>query len=166
MKHWRHLAAVRRIERFFKGFTIQYKERTKNLEADELAKVVAKKTVIPLDVFFQVIEDPSMKTIKPEPRMVNVVQGENWRAPTMAYHCSHYETDTNAELIRMQQRAKVYQVIGELYKTLVIGPLLSYLSKDEGKDLLTQIHAGACRGHIGQGPSLQKCSGRVSIGHP
>jgi hypothetical protein len=49
----------------------------------------------------------------------------------------------------MQQKAKAYQVIGEgLYKTSVIGPLLHYLSKDEGKVLLTQIHAEACRDHI------------------
>jgi hypothetical protein len=33
--------------------------------------------VIPPDVFFQVIEDPSMKIVEPEPRMINVVQGED-----------------------------------------------------------------------------------------
>jgi hypothetical protein len=50
----------------------------------------------------------------------------------------------------MQQRAKSYQIIREeLYKKSVIGRLLRYLRKDEGKDLLTKIHAGACGGHIG-----------------
>jgi hypothetical protein len=38
-----------------------------------LAKAVAKKAVIPPDVFFQVIEDPSIKTVEPEPRMVNII---------------------------------------------------------------------------------------------
>jgi hypothetical protein len=39
---------------------------------------------------------------------------------------------------------KAYQIIREeLYKILVIGPLLRSLSKDEGKDLLNQTHAGA-----------------------
>jgi hypothetical protein len=138
------------MERFFNGFTVQYIERTKNLEVDELANAVAKKTVIPLDVFYQFIEDPSVKTVEPKPRMINVVQGENWRAPIMAYLRSHYEPDSSAELIRMQQRAKVYQVIREeLYKTSITGPLLRCLSKNEGKDLLNQIHAGACGGHIG-----------------
>jgi hypothetical protein len=38
----------------------------------------------------------------------------------MAYLHHHYESDNNTELIRMQQRAKAYQVIrDELYKTLV-----------------------------------------------
>jgi hypothetical protein len=54
----RYLAVVQRIERFFKGFTVQHIERTKNSEADELAKVVAKKVVIPPDIFYQVIKHP------------------------------------------------------------------------------------------------------------
>jgi hypothetical protein len=50
----------------------------------------------------------------------------------------------------MQQRAKEYQIIeDELYKTSVTGPLLRCLSRDEGKDLLTQTHLSVCRGHIG-----------------
>jgi hypothetical protein len=138
------------MERLFQGLRVQHIERTKNEEADELAKAAARKAVIPLDAFFQVIEDPSMKTVKPEPMMVNVVQEEDWRAPIMAYLRCHYELDSNIELIRMKQRAKAYQVIGEeLYKTSIMGPVLCYLSNDECKDLLAPIHAGACGGHIG-----------------
>jgi ribonuclease HI len=74
----RYLASVRRMEKFFKGFTIQHIERNKNEEADELAKAAARKEVIPLDVFFQVIEDPSVKIVEPEPRLVNIIQGEDW----------------------------------------------------------------------------------------
>jgi hypothetical protein len=67
----------------------------------------------------------------------------------MAYLHNHYEPNSSAELIRMQQREKAYQVIGEeLYKTSITGPLLHCLRKHEGKDLLNQIHAGACGGHI------------------
>jgi hypothetical protein len=73
----RYLAAVRRMENFFKGFTIEHIERAKNTEADELAKAATRKAVLPPDVFFQVIMDPSVKTVEPEPRMVNVVQGED-----------------------------------------------------------------------------------------
>jgi hypothetical protein len=47
-------------------------------------------------------------------------------------------------------RAKAYHVIGdELYKILVIGPLLRCLSKAEGKELLAKVHLGVCRGNIG-----------------
>jgi hypothetical protein len=52
-------------------------ERTKNIEADELAKAVAGKAVLPPDVFFQVIGVLSVKTVEPKPRMINVVQVED-----------------------------------------------------------------------------------------
>jgi hypothetical protein len=58
--------------------------------------------VLPSDVFFQVIEDLSMKTVEPEPRMINVVQADNWRAPILAYLHHHYESDDSTELTRMQ----------------------------------------------------------------
>jgi hypothetical protein len=68
----------------------------------------------------------------------------------MAYLCHYYELVKNNELIRMQQRAKVYQIINNvLYKTSVIGPLLRCLSKAEGQELLSEIHVGVCEGHIG-----------------
>jgi hypothetical protein len=57
----------------------------------------------------------------------------------MAYLCHHYETDNTTELLRMQQRAKAYQIIGNsLYKTSIIGPLLHCLSKAEGKRIVVQ----------------------------
>jgi hypothetical protein len=66
------------MENFYKGFTIEHIERAKNTEADELAKATAKNMVLPPDVFFQTIEDPSVKIVEPEKRMVNIVQGEDW----------------------------------------------------------------------------------------
>jgi hypothetical protein len=40
-----------------------------------LARAAARKVVIPPDVFFQLIEDPTVTTVEPEPRMVNIIQG-------------------------------------------------------------------------------------------
>jgi hypothetical protein len=82
--------------------------------------------------------------------MVNVIQGEDWRAPIIAYLHNHYEPDNSTKMLRMQQRAKAYHVIEEeLYKTTITGPLLRCLSKEEGNDLLNQVHTGVCGGHIG-----------------
>jgi hypothetical protein len=66
-------------------------KETKNTEADDLAKVVAHKILMPANVFFQVIEDASVKTVVPEPRLINVIEGEDWRSPIMAYHRHYYE---------------------------------------------------------------------------
>jgi hypothetical protein len=133
----RYLATVQRIENFFKRFIVKHIERTKNTEADKLVKAATKKVVLPPDVFFQLIKDPSVKTVELEPRMINITQGEDSRAPIMAYLHRQYEPDSGKELVRMHQRAKAYRLIGnDLYKTLVIGPLLCSLSRDESNELL------------------------------
>jgi hypothetical protein len=69
----KYLAAIRRMDNYFKGFTVEYIERTKNKEADELAKAAAKKAVLPPNLFFQVVEDLFVKTVEPKPRMVNII---------------------------------------------------------------------------------------------
>jgi hypothetical protein len=56
------------MENHFKGFTMEYIERSKNTEADELVKAVARNTPLPTDVFLQVISDASIKTVEPEPK--------------------------------------------------------------------------------------------------
>jgi hypothetical protein len=39
------------MESHFKGFTVEYIERSKNTKADELAKVAEQNTPLPADVF-------------------------------------------------------------------------------------------------------------------
>jgi hypothetical protein len=103
-----YLATVKRMENYFKGFTVEYIERAKNIEADELVKAAARKAALISDVFFQTIKDPFVKTVDLKPKMVNIIEGEDWRAPIMAYLHHHYESENNIELLRMQQRAKAY----------------------------------------------------------
>jgi hypothetical protein len=91
----RYLATIKRMENYFKGFIVEYIERAKNTEADELSKAVTNISALQLDVFFQTIKNPSIKTVEPEPRMVNIIEGEDWRAPIMAYLHHHYESDNN-----------------------------------------------------------------------
>jgi hypothetical protein len=99
----RYLALVQRMESYFKGFTVEYIECNKNAKADDLVKVAAHNTAMPVDVFFQVLEDASVKTVLPEPRVINIIEGEDWRAPIMAYLRHYYEPDSKNEQIRMQQ---------------------------------------------------------------
>jgi ribonuclease HI len=73
----KYLTLVRRMEIFFKGFTIEYIDRNKNSEADELTKAVARNNPLPADVFSQTISDASIKTIKSEPRVIDIIQGED-----------------------------------------------------------------------------------------
>jgi hypothetical protein len=85
-----YLALVRRMENYFKGFTIEYIERNKNTEVDDLAKAATRNTPMPLDVFYQVLEAASVKIVSPEPKLINIIEGEDWRALIIAYLCHYY----------------------------------------------------------------------------
>jgi hypothetical protein len=89
----RYLALVQRMESYIKGFTVEYIECNKSAEADELAKDAAHNTAMPPVVFFHVLKDASVKTVLPEPRVINIIEGEDWRAPIMAYLRHYYEPE-------------------------------------------------------------------------
>jgi hypothetical protein len=115
-----------------------------------LANAAARNTLMPVDVFFHVLQDASVKTILSEPRVINIIKGEDWRALIMAYLHHYYEPDSKNEQFRMQQRVKDYQIVSnELYKTFISGPLLWCLSNAKGKEALMEVHAGICGCHIG-----------------
>jgi ribonuclease HI len=57
----RYLALVRRMETYFKGFTVEYIEHNKNTEADDLAKVVAHNTRSPHMYFSMCLRMPQSK---------------------------------------------------------------------------------------------------------
>jgi hypothetical protein len=61
------------LENQFKGFRIEYIEWNKSTEADDLAKAAAHITPMPPDVFFQVLEDASVKTILLKPILINII---------------------------------------------------------------------------------------------
>jgi hypothetical protein len=94
-------ALVRRMGKKFKGFTVDYIDRNKNTEAEELTKAVARNTPLPPDVFLQIILDASIKIIEPQPRVINIIQGEDWRASIMAYLWHYYEPDITVGQARM-----------------------------------------------------------------
>jgi ribonuclease HI len=59
-----YLIAVCSFERQFKGFTLQHVDRTKNKEADALAKAAAKGEALPSDVFYHVIGTPAVRNLE------------------------------------------------------------------------------------------------------
>jgi ribonuclease HI len=146
----KYLALMHIMENYFKGFTVEYIERNKNTEADELAKAAARNTLMPPYVCYHVLEDASIKTVLPEPRLINIFEGEDSRAPIMAYLRHYYESDSTIKKIRMQQRVRAYQIVdNNLYKASVSGPLLWCLNKAEGQDILLEVHTRSYEGHIG-----------------
>jgi ribonuclease HI len=57
----KYLEKVREMKRHFKGYSVQHIPRDDNNEADKLAKAAARNQEMPLDVFFEIIKEPSIK---------------------------------------------------------------------------------------------------------
>jgi hypothetical protein len=80
---------VKRMDNYFKGFIVEYIERNKFFEADELVKATARNTPMPADIFFQVLKDASVKIVPPEPR--------DWRAKWLTF------TIIMSQIVRMHK---------------------------------------------------------------
>jgi hypothetical protein len=102
----------------------------------------------PLDVFFGIIKEPSIKESRL--RILNVVKTLDWRAETMAYLRGHYEPQDELQEKRFKQRARGYAVVnGELYKSGITKPWLRCITSEKGLELLREVHSGFCGAHIG-----------------
>jgi hypothetical protein len=61
----------------------------------------------------------------------------------------YYELDGAIEQTRMQQRAQSYQIVdNDLYRISILDPFLRCVSKAEGQQILLEVRAGVCGGHI------------------
>jgi hypothetical protein len=125
----KYLAEVRKMERHFRGFTVEHFPRKNNGEADELAKKAARGEAMPPNVFFEVLIAPSTKPDKQPLSTVNAISSLEWRAPIIAFLRGHYEPVETHDLKRMQAQAKGYILKDDvLFKLGVCAPLLKSIS--------------------------------------
>jgi ribonuclease HI len=151
-----YLTAVRNLEKQFKGFTMQHVDRTRNEEADALAKAAARGEALSSDVFYHVINTLAVRS--PEGlqitndteghRIVNLIMAEDWRAPiTLFLHGYYHPSDVN-EAKRLKHRSWDLAIIkGQLYKKGVSQPMLKCVTETEGVQILREIHSGTCGSH-------------------
>lgn len=146
----KYLAAVRRMEKHFSGFTLRHIPRAENAEADELAKAAAQSQPLPLDVFFQTLSGKAVKEEEEHPHAILAISSDDWRSPIFAFLSGTYEPDNKHQLQRMNSKAKQYSIIGsELYRKGIVDPMLKCISRQQGIDLLAEIHSGSCGAHRG-----------------
>jgi hypothetical protein len=137
----KYLEKLREMEKHFRGYIVQHISRNDNNEADKLAKVATQKQVMPLDVFFEIIRELSIKDTNP--RIVNSIESHDWRAEIMAYLRGHYEPQDELEEKRLRQMARGYVVvIGELYKSTKVGDGFGWAIVDNSRKL--QVRSSGC----------------------
>jgi hypothetical protein len=136
-----YLTAVRSLEKQFKGFTLQHVDHNKNEEADALAKAAAKDGGMPSDVFYHVIDTPTVRS--PESlqitqdaeghQIVNLIMAEDWRAPITLYLQGHYHPTDRNEAKRLKHRSRDFAIVeGKLYKKRINHPMLKCITETEG----------------------------------
>jgi len=73
----KYLAAVRRMEKHFARFTFRHIPRSKNNEADKLAKAATQKAPMPADVFYQELSVKAIREEKEWPCSVHAIASKD-----------------------------------------------------------------------------------------
>jgi ribonuclease HI len=153
----KYLDTVRRLEASFEGFSVKNIPRGENEHADLPAKSAAQGLPLPSEVFFETIKAPSVELLERAVLNISPVHSEDWRTEIISFLQGNCLSDDEAYSKRIEARARPYVIIEEeLYKYGVYSPLLKFLSRAEGIELMKEIHAGLCGSHIGSRPLLGK----------
>jgi hypothetical protein len=72
----------------------------------------------------------------------------DWMSPIRAYLDNQPPSDDNAEVERITRKSIMYCLIdGVLYRQCANGMMISCISREEGIQLLEDIHKGVCGSH-------------------
>jgi len=73
---------------------------------------------------------------------VHIISSKDWRSLIFAYLNRTYEPHSKHETHRMNSRMKQYSIIaGELYKSGIVTKMLKCISREQGIELLREMHA-------------------------
>jgi ribonuclease HI len=157
LKLEKYLDTVQRMEASFEDFSAKNIPRGENEHADLLAKSAAQGLPLPSEVFFETIKAPSVELMERAVLTILPVHSEDWRTENVSFLQGNYPSNDEVYIKIMQARTRPYMIIeGDLCKQGVCSPLLKYLSRAEGQELMKEIHAGVCGAHIGSRPLLGK----------
>jgi hypothetical protein len=148
---------VHKLENKFYGLKFHHVARDNNVAADVLSKLGSTRAQVPAGVFVHELHAPSIPEPAPtttdpahppagqEVMMIDV----DWRQPLIDYiRKQKVPADKNLaeQLVR---RAKSYVLVGDkLYRRgATFGVLMKCVPREEGKDILEEIHKGVCGNH-------------------
>jgi len=73
----KYLHTVRKIESFLLGIMTEPIPRSENSKADKVAKATAQGITLPLDVFYEVINQPLIELNIKAPKLINTIHSED-----------------------------------------------------------------------------------------
>jgi hypothetical protein len=122
---------------------------------NHLAWIASSRAPAPLDVIIENLTKPSVKAAETLKEMdLMIIDGAeqqseiDWMSPSKAYLDNQQISDDNAEIERITHKSRMYHLIdGVLYRQGANGMMIKCISKDEGRQLLWDIHSGVCGAH-------------------
>jgi hypothetical protein len=148
---------VCKLENKLYGLEFHHIVRDNNVAADVLSKLGSTHAQVPAGVFVHELHAPSI----PEPAPVTTVPvhppaGQkvmmiyvDWRQPFIDYLSEQKVPSDKNSAEQLVHRAKCYVLVGDkLYKRgATSGVLMKCVPRQEGKDILEEIHKGVCSRH-------------------
>jgi hypothetical protein len=152
-----------RSEGKFHGLELHQVLRDYNKAADVLAKTASSHSPLPHGVLASDQHAPSVRAEgeKPpeesEPEVMAIDQPPElnledpyWRCPILEWLVEGKHPSDQMEARHIAHRAKAFVLIdGELYKHGAADILMRCILRDQGRELLQEIHAGTCGHHTG-----------------
>jgi ribonuclease HI len=148
---------VRKLEKKFYGLEFHHVICDNNIAAGVLSKLGSTRAQVPTGVFVHELHEPSilepaLRTTDPAPSqpgqeimMIDV----DWREPFIDYICEQKVPSDKNLAEQIICHAKSYVLVGDkLYRWgATSGVLMKCVPREEGKDILEEIHKGVCGNH-------------------
>jgi hypothetical protein len=150
-----YCAEVRKLEKNFQGLEILHVLRDSNIAADVLTKLGSDRAKVPSGVFVEELPSLSIKQlggITPEPPALTtqiMVITRSWTQDFINYIKENKLPANREEATRIIRRNKNYILVGDnLYRRAAsLGVLLKCITREEGKEIIEEIHLGCCGNH-------------------
>jgi hypothetical protein len=168
-KEWDHnkktmdtyVQEVRKLENKFSGLEVHHVVREHNIGASMLSKLGSTRAQVPAGVFIQELKQPSIKSSPQvttdagpqQPDREIMMLGEDWREAYIDFIRDQKLPAgidaRSAEVARVMRRSKGFVLVdSKLYRLGArSGVLMKCITKEDGYDILQEIHKGVCGNH-------------------
>jgi hypothetical protein len=156
-----YVQEVRKLENKFFGLEIHHVVRERNVGADILSKLGSTHAQVPVGVFIQELKQPSIKSSTQittdgglqQPSWEVMLLEEDWREAYIDFiQDQKFLAGLDArstEAARVMRRSKGFILVdSKLYQRGTrFGVLMKCVTKEDGCDILREIHEGVCGNH-------------------
>jgi ribonuclease HI len=157
-----YVQEVRKLENKFSGLEVHHVVREHNVGADILSKLGSTRAQVPAGVFVQELKQPSIKSSPQvttddglqQPDREVMMLGEDWREAYIDFirdqkHPAGVDA-RSVEAARVMHRSKGFILVDSKLcrRGARSGVLMKCITKEDGYDILREIHQGVCGNHV------------------